>query len=875
MKGSSILHSGKICADRCGWCFAGGKHLVRFMGWIVLFPFLSILMLPAAGWGVQPSIAGGGYHTVALKNDGTVRTWGQNDNGQLGDNTTTDRVTPVQVTGAGGAGFLTGMKGVSAGFLHTLALKNDGTVWAWGYNMYGQLGDNTSDNRTAPVQVKGPGGAGFLTGMKAVSAGYAHSMALKTDGTVWAWGYNYIGQLGDNTHDGRTAPVQVKGPGGAGFLTDVTGISAGGDHSAAVKEDGTVWAWGSNSRGQLGDGTTTSSESPVQVLGPGGVGFLTGVKAVHAGRTHTVVLKDDGTVWAWGDNENGQLGDDTTTERVTPVQVVSTLGAGFLADITAIAAGDRHTAALMAGLNAGIWTWGENQYGELGIDDTGDRDNPDFVRGPDGTGSLDDVRVIAMGYWHMLAVKNDGSVWAWGRNGDGQLGDNTTTNRDTPVQVLGPGGAGTLDLGFFDTHDYYLPYYTSESGYWTGVGLKNGNPSFTASVTTTVYESTGAVLDSHEASLSPRGQTAFMAGSGLEKDGWVKVTSNEPLTGLGFVAMTADERLMFDMTLISTLMTTLYVPHVAQDATWDTIVYVCNPHGSAATMYLTFFDSAGTAVSTSPIYTLPADGSGSYPLSDLLGGASYTSGSVRITASQGVGAFALYHNLKTGDRSYAGISAVIPPKTLVMPGSTYSYCLPYALSDTDYWTGVGLRNGSTSGNASVTVTGITQEGSAFDTQTKTIPPSGQTAFMMGRGEGWVRITSDKPLTGLGFVAMTGDDKLMFDMTFISKAATMLYVPHVAQDATWDTIVYVCNPNDSEVSMNLKLVGSDGTVVYSCVPTIQARGSRAFPLSELVGAVSYTSGSVEITASQGVGAFALYHNLKTGARSYAGISAVEP
>jgi hypothetical protein len=715
-------------------------------------------------------------------------------------------------------GFLTGVKAVAAGYQHTVAVKNDGTVWAWGRNEEGQLGDNTTTDRSTPVQVLGPGGVGFLTGVKAVTAGWYFTAALKEDGTVWAWGKNFKGVLGDDTTTDRLTPVQVLGPDGVGFLTGVKAVDAGSHHMAALKEDGTVWAWGSNSDGCLGDGSLVARWTPIQVLDPGGEGFLSGVKAVTAGSYYTMALKEDGTVLAWGTNDNGQLGDNTDALSAIPVQVLGPGGAGFLTGVMAVSAG----------------------------------------------------------FYHSMALKNDGTVWAWGKNEDGQLGDNTTTDRWTPVQVLGPGGAGILDLGGQVTYYYYLPYFVSNGSYWTGVGLKEGNSWFTASATATVYGSTGTVLATEARSLNPRGQTAFMVGSGLNTEGWVKVTSDEPLTGLGFVAMAHDDKLMFDMTLIPKLSKTLYVPHVAQDATWDTIVYVCNPNGSDTTMYLTFFDSDGTTVSTSHGYILPANGSGSYPLSTLLGGDPYTSGSVRITASQGVAAFALYHNLKTGDRSYAGISAVIPQKVIMTPGLTiYGYCLPYALSDTDYWTGVGLRNGSSSNSATVTVTGRRQNGTVFNSQTRTIPPSGQTAFMMGAGEGWVLITSNEPLTGLGFVAMAHDDKLMFDISFVSDLAKLLYVPHVAQDTTWDTVIYVCNPHDTETILYLTLVRSNGTVVVSSPYTLPANGSGAYPLSAIVGGGAYTSGSIEITTSQEVAAFALYHNLKTGDRSYAGISAVVP
>ncbi len=429
-----------------------------------------------------------------------------------------------------------------------------------------------------------------------------------------------------------------------------------------------------------------------------------------------------------------------------------------------------------------------------------------------------------------------------------------------------PGRAGSA------VYTYYIPYFLADSDYWTGVGLRNGSGTASASVTVYGMSDGGSVLGSQTKSIPAEGQTAFMMNPG---EGWVKVSSDQPLTGLGFVAMVHDDKLMFDIPFVSQPATTLYIPHVAQDATWDTTVFVCNPNGSQSTMYLTFFDAAGTVVKVSQGYILPANGSGKYPLSVFLGAsASYDKGSIRITATQGVAAFALYHNLKTGDRSYAGISAMVPET----PGlGSYTYYIPYFLADSDYWTGAGLRNGSGTASASVTVYGMSDGGSVLGSQTKTIPAEGQTAFMMNPGEGWVKVSSDQPLTGLGFVAMVHDDKLMFDIPFVSQPATTLYIPHVAQDATWDTTVFVCNPNGSQTTMYLTFFDATGMVVkVSQGYILPANGSGKYPLSVFLGAsASYDKGSVQITATQGVAAFALYHNLKTGDRSYAGISAVAP
>ena len=229
--------------------------------WLLCSPVIIIAMIllivpytyAAQRSGMGP-IDGGWYFSVALKSDGTVWAWGQNDEGQLGDGTTIDRTTPAQVQS------LSGITELSSGSKHCLALKSDGTVWAWGWNEYGQLGDGTTVNRTTPVRVPG------LSGVTAVASGiYGSSLALKSDGTVWAWGWNYHSELGDGTTINRTTPVQVPG------LTGITALAGGASHSLALKSDGTVWAWGQNYAGALGDGTTVNRTTPEEVPGVSGI----------------------------------------------------------------------------------------------------------------------------------------------------------------------------------------------------------------------------------------------------------------------------------------------------------------------------------------------------------------------------------------------------------------------------------------------------------------------------------------------------------------------------------------------------------------------------------------------------------------------------
>jgi alpha-tubulin suppressor-like RCC1 family protein len=280
------------------------------------------------------TIAAGGFHTATLKGDGTALAWGSNDSGELGNGSTVNSAIPVQVSG------LSGLDTIAAGFFHTLALKNDGTVWSWGLNDNGQLGNSTATSSSIPVQVSG------LNSATSIGGGGLHSLALMGDGTVQAWGENSSGQLGNGSNANSTTPVTVSS------LSGVIAIAGGDQHSMALKSDGTVWTWGDNSNGKLGNGTTTGSSSI-----PAQVSSLTGVKAISAGTLHSVALKGDGTVWSWGYNGEGELGNNTTTDSTTPVQV------NGLSNITSIAAGGFHTIALK---NDGtVWTWGSNSKGQL------------------------------------------------------------------------------------------------------------------------------------------------------------------------------------------------------------------------------------------------------------------------------------------------------------------------------------------------------------------------------------------------------------------------------------------------------------------------------------------------------------------------------
>ncbi|WP_080835882.1 OmpL47-type beta-barrel domain-containing protein [Cohnella massiliensis] len=343
------------------------------------------------------SVSADSNHTLALKSDGSVWSWGSNSSGQLGHGTQTNSLVPKQTIN------LASVIEISAGSSFSLALKGDGTVWGWGNNSIGQLGNNTTQNVNTPQQISG------LNSVVAIAAGSTHGMALKSDGTVWTWGMNVYGELGIGSTTAKYTPTLVP------TLSGVKSISAGGGTSFAVKADGSLWAWGANSYGQLGDGTTRNKTTPVQITG------ISGVSEVSAGRNHTLALKTDGTVWSWGNNGGGKVGDGTTTQRNSPVKVTS------LSGISQISAGEYHSMAMM---ESTVYTWGYNSNGQLGNNST----TTSYV--PVALSSLSNIKAIDAGTDHSVSIANN-NVMSWGYNGNGQLGNGTTTTSRVPVAASG------------------------------------------------------------------------------------------------------------------------------------------------------------------------------------------------------------------------------------------------------------------------------------------------------------------------------------------------------------------------------------------------------------------------------------------------------
>lgn len=374
----------------------------------------SVTVTVTAPW---TQVSAGGFQTIARRADGKLYAWGQNNWGQLGDTSTTARTAPVVV--ANGAATTAWTK-VAVGDQFAIGIRagsgtstTGGTLWAWGLNTFGQLGLGDQVNRSTPTQI-----AKDATWV-GVWAGKNHAVALKADGTLWAWGRNAEGQLGDTTVLVRTAPVKVGGTDKTNTDT-YTAASAGGTHTIAIQKDGSLWTWGDNSSGQLGN----AAVSTTPVSKPAKIGSLT-YTAVSAGGSHSMAIDTTGKLWAWGANGSGQLGNNAGSGTVSAPTQISTD-----TDWTLVSAGGLHTLAVRN--NGTLWAWGANADGQLGDGSGIDQFSPIQV-GADRTWIA-----ISAGANHSAGLKADNSLWTWGRNTDGQLGNGKTVTSVIPVSIPNP-----------------------------------------------------------------------------------------------------------------------------------------------------------------------------------------------------------------------------------------------------------------------------------------------------------------------------------------------------------------------------------------------------------------------------------------------------
>jgi alpha-tubulin suppressor-like RCC1 family protein len=366
----------------------------------------------------RPSVSTSPAYTCAIKTTGALFCWGYNGFGDIGNNSTTDSLLPVQESTAA-----SDWANVSTGGTHTCAIKTNGELYCWGDNHLGELGNNTTTVRYVPVQE-----STVASDWANVSGGYKHTCAIKTNGTLFCWGYNQLGQLGTNSNQDSHVPVQE-----STASTDWARVSAGQLHTCAIKTNGTLFCWGSDEYSQLGNNSTDSLQYFERYTPPSsstiayrpipmqeGTG-ATDWARVSAGDKHTCAIKTNGTLFCWGDNEDGMLGNNSNKDSHVPVQ--ESAGA---TDWARVSASNNHTCAIKT--NGMLFCWGNNEYGQLGNNST----TNSLVPVQESTAATDWANLSAGGS-HTCAIKTNGTLFCWGYNSQGEFGDNSTTNSLVPV----------------------------------------------------------------------------------------------------------------------------------------------------------------------------------------------------------------------------------------------------------------------------------------------------------------------------------------------------------------------------------------------------------------------------------------------------------
>ena len=510
---------------------------------------------------------GSGNDLVLQWADVQAFAWGSNSNGQLGNNSTTNSSVPVSVTTSGVLNGKT-VIAISAGGTHSLALCSDGTIAAWGYNNVGQLGDSTTIDRSFPVAVNTSGVLNSKS-VVAIAAGSMFSLALCSDGTIAAWGYNYTGELGNGGANFSTVPVAVNTTGVLNGKS-VVAISAGGAHSLALCSDGTLTAWGYNYSGQLGNNSTTNSTVPVAINTFGVLNGRSVVAIVAGGDSYSLALCSDGMIAAWGYNVGGQLGNNSTANSSVPVAVDTS---GVLNGKTVVAIFGGSVAKCTDGTLA---AWGYNYSGQVGNGTTTNCKVPVSV---DMSGVLWGKSVSAISSFssHRLAVCSDGSVAAWGSNSKGQLGNSSTVDSAVPIMVSSSGvlsGKLSVAISAGQEHSMALAaFHVSSNSTLSALSVSGGTllPAFSSSTT------------AYTVGLSAVAASVTVTPTVSEANATVRVNGAAVTSGTASAAIP-----------LAAGVNTLTVSVTAQD-------------GVTATSYVLTIDNSSYGVWKSSVFTNPAD----------------------------------------------------------------------------------------------------------------------------------------------------------------------------------------------------------------------------------------------------------------------------
>lgn len=395
--------------------------------------FLFLLIAFHSAWSQKVFFSGNDDNSIFICEDGRIFMSGENNVGQLGNGTFVPSNVPVEVGSIDGVGSLprckqTQIEGVST----FLALTNSGdTVIAWGPNQFGQVGDGTTDPKTFPVRVRGVNGVGYLQNIIQIATGNGNGYGLTEDGKVVSWGSNSFGQTGTGTFNTPVLYPEyvLKAPGDT--LKNVQSISAGGVFCLALLCDGSVWAWGRNNVFQLGQNTTVNSEFAIPVKNSSGAGVLSNIQKIEAGDNSAYALSSTDTLWVWGPNWDGRLGTGTGADHPLPTYVRNPTGTAHLSGVLDVASGQGHSLALLSDQN--VYSWGINEFGQLGKNDTLSASLPVRVKDPTGAGFLSDVNYIAVGDKFSMVRTSANDLYLWGENTLGQLGLNDHIHRHLPV----------------------------------------------------------------------------------------------------------------------------------------------------------------------------------------------------------------------------------------------------------------------------------------------------------------------------------------------------------------------------------------------------------------------------------------------------------